>query len=222
MKYTYEILVGALFFSALGLLIYFTAMMEDNIFFVKKGKFHIKVLFDDVYGLSTGDKVFVAGVKYGKVEKISLQKDGTVLVDLELNDKLNFYKDYKIIIKNESALGGKRVSISLGKDKEHIVQFPTILKGSILKDPFEAASELIAENRKNIKATIENIKAVVAKVNKGQGTVGKLINDPAIHNDAEKMINRAYKLVDEVRDAFEDAREQAPVTSFIRAAITAF
>ena len=38
----------------------------------------------------------------------------------------------------------------------------------------------------------------------------------------EKLINKAQTLVDELKDVVEDVREQAPITSFIRAALTAF
>ena len=42
-----------------------------------------------------------------------------------------------------------------------------------------------------------------------------MINEDTIHADTGKLIK-------ELRDAVEDSREQAPVTSFIRAALTAF
>jgi len=45
------------------------------------------------------------------------------------------------------------------------------------------------------------------KLTKGEGTLGKLVNDKALYEQAERLAS-------ELRQAVEDAREQAPVTSF--------
>ncbi len=49
----------------------------------------------------------------------------------------------------------------------------------------------------------------------GQGTLGKLVNENKVYNNADDLIK-------ELKDTMEDAREQAPITSFIRAALLAF
>ena len=48
---------------------------------------------------------------------------------------------------------------------------------------------------------------IARSVREGQGTLGKLVNDPALYDDAKKTVN-------EVRSAVEDFREQAPVSTF--------
>ena len=53
------------------------------------------------------------------------------------------------------------------------------------------------------------------KINYGQGTIGKLINKDNIHAQTDQLVK-------ELRETIEDAREQAPITSFIKAALTAF
>jgi phospholipid/cholesterol/gamma-HCH transport system substrate-binding protein len=63
--------------------------------------------------------------------------------------------------------------------------------------------------------TISNIKSITQKIDEGKGTLGKLINDNRVHENTDGLIK-------ELRDAIEDTREQAPITSFIRAALTAF
>ena len=57
--------------------------------------------------------------------------------------------------------------------------------------------------------------SITEKIDTGQGTLGKLINENRVHDSTDGLIK-------ELRDAIEDTREQAPVTSFIRAALTAF
>ena len=47
----------------------------------------------------------------------------------------------------------------------------------------------------------------LGSLGKGEGTLGKLINDSTLHDEAEKLLK-------EIRAAVEDAREQAPISSF--------
>ena len=89
------------------------------------------------------------------------------------------------------------------------------LTGLTIGDPLTKISEVIDENREDLKATVQNISEFTEKINKGEGTIGKLVNEDSIHDETGKLIK-------ELRDTVEDSREQAPVTSFIRAALTAF
>ena len=96
-----------------------------------------------------------------------------------------------------------------------VVESRNNLKGERMIDAFTEFSELIAENRPNLYKTIKNIKEITGKINAGQGTLGKLVNENKVYNNADDLIK-------ELRDTMEDAREQAPITSFIRAALLAF
>ena len=217
-----EFLVGMLFFSSVGILLYFTIFVMEDSAFYKQGKFNISVIFDDVYGLSEGSNVLISGVEYGKVKDIKLLESGKVLVKLSLRERVSIYKNYKVVVKSETALGGRVIAISPGDKVLGLADLKKPLKGTILLDPFEAVSIVINENRKDLKNAISNLKDVIVKINKGRGTIGKLINKDNLHKDTEKLINRARTLVDELKDVVEDTREQAPMTSFIRAALTAF
>ncbi|HBS06652.1 MAG TPA: MCE family protein [Leptospiraceae bacterium] len=96
------------------------------------------------------------------------------------------------------------------------------LKGESSGDPIAGFSELIAENRADLRRTVQNVAEITDKINRGDGTVGKLINDAELHNNATTLVTEAQVVVREVRESLEDTREQAPVTSFVRAALTAF
>jgi phospholipid/cholesterol/gamma-HCH transport system substrate-binding protein len=60
-----------------------------------------------------------------------------------------------------------------------------------------------------------NLAVVTAKLSSGEGTIGRLLMHDKMYQDADDLVK-------ELRESVEDAREQAPVTSFIRAALTAF
>lgn len=97
-----------------------------------------------------------------------------------------------------------------------------VLSGINAGDPIAGLSELIEENRENVKKTIQNIAEITKKINEGKGTVGQLINDSELHDNANTLVSDAKVVVREMRESLEDTREQAPVTSFIRILLTSF
>jgi phospholipid/cholesterol/gamma-HCH transport system substrate-binding protein len=48
---------------------------------------------------------------------------------------------------------------------------------------FQKLDQLVTENRQGLTATITNLREITAKVNQGEGTLGKLVNDPALHDE---------------------------------------
>ncbi len=204
--------------AAMAVLGYFTILRGELL--ERKEYFPVSIIFEDVEGLVIGDKVLVSGVVSGTVEKIDLMDDSRVLVKAALFRRLNLYENYRIALKNQSALGGKIIIIFPGSPEADGVYYSRVedtgvLDGYTIGDPIAKISELIDENRENIALTLKNIREFTDKINSGKGTLGKLINEDTIHADTGQLIK-------ELRDAVEDSREQAPVTSFIRAALTAF
>ena len=155
---------------------------------------------------------------------------------------IKMYENYEIKIKNESLLSGRVISIdpgtSLEKDPKTNEILPNAKKtrevnlaspsgasrltGKTNDDPLVSLSELIAENRSDIRKTIANIADITVKINSGKGTLGRLINQDDIHSNVNTTLTDAQIVLRELREGLEDTREQAPVTSFIRAALSAF
>lgn len=52
------------------------------------------------------------------------------------------------------------------------------------KEPglFQKLDKLVTENNDKVTATMTNLQEITTKVNKGEGTLGKLVNDPALHD----------------------------------------
>jgi phospholipid/cholesterol/gamma-HCH transport system substrate-binding protein len=73
--------------------------------------------------------------------------------------------------------------------------------------------QLVTENRENIGKTTANLQEITAKVNKGEGTLGRLISDPKMYdelvttiaeikngaNEAKTFIANAQKIIDQVK-----------------------
>jgi len=214
-----EIAVGILFFTALSILGYYTLIMSGD-FFSKNEYYKMSVTFYNSDGLEANSKVKINGVLSGSVVDVKLMPDNSVFVTLKMYNKFILYSNYKIMVKNETMLGGKYIGIDPGsgyKDGKAyaVVEARTNLLGESLGDVLTELSGLVAENRANLYKTIKNISEITAKINSGQGTLGQLINENKVYKNADDLIK-------EVRESMEDAREQAPITSFIRAALMAF
>lgn len=248
MKIVHNILVGILFISAAVVVGFFTIITEGGPF--KKELNTTKVYFTSADGLKIGSKVTLHGVPFGYVSKVSLvdvDLEGNVIqekqdewkaigtrveVTIVTPKPLKLYENYEIKIRNESLLSGRIIAIDPGteedpktKTKKQLVNLnnPNLkLKGETADDPLVLFSELIAENRADVKKIFSNIADITEKINNGKGTLGKIINSDEIHNSVNTTLTDAQIVLRELREGLEDTREQAPVTSFIRAALTAF
>ncbi|MDO8539273.1 MAG: MlaD family protein [Opitutaceae bacterium] len=54
---------------------------------------------------------------------------------------------------------------------------------------FQKLDKLVSDNGENVNATVANIRQVSDKLNKGEGTLGKLLNDPKLHDDLVATVN---------------------------------
>lgn len=73
--------------------------------------------------------------------------------------------------------------------------------------------QLVTENRENIQRTTANLSQITDKVNRGEGTLGRLINDPKMHDElvatigeikssaaeAKNFIANAQSIIDQVK-----------------------
>lgn len=64
---------------------------------------------------------------------------------------------------------------------------------------FERLNKLLADNNGNVTATMANLREITDKVNHGDGTLGKLVNDPKLHDEL-------LATVEEIKGAAADAR----------------
>lgn len=48
---------------------------------------------------------------------------------------------------------------------------------------FQKLDRIITENGDKVTATMTNVQEITAKLNRGEGTIGKLINDPTLHDE---------------------------------------
>jgi phospholipid/cholesterol/gamma-HCH transport system substrate-binding protein len=81
----------------------------------------------------------------------------------------------------------------------------------LLEAHYEDLSEMLTQLRVasvRLESSLENLENISQQIKSGEGSLGKLINDPALYNEATNTMREARNLI-------EDLREQAPISAFI-------
>ncbi len=181
-----------------------------------RGK-HVSALFDTVQDLKVGDRVKMAGVEIGRVEKIEIT-DEKVSVTMKLKLDANVKTDSKAIIKFTGLMGQNFVNISFGAPDSPKAEEGAVLETaeqpdlSAIMAKLDAAAggiqnltksftgdkidnlvgpltDFIKQNSAPITATISNIKNVTSQIASGQGSVGKMIYDDTLYNTALSTVS---------------------------------
>jgi len=192
---TMEVIVGAFMVLIFLGLCYFTIILSKERLFGPKSE--MEVVFNNIMGLSKGDRVVIRGMTVGKVTSLELGKDG-VHVSASLEEPVTLKKDYSISVVTASVLGGRYLEISEGSKDAPVIPDGTVLRG---KEPFDLvsdAAEMINSIKKglgegkiieNLQQTLSELREIIARVNSGKGTLGKLLSeDDKLYRDLSDTV----------------------------------
>jgi phospholipid/cholesterol/gamma-HCH transport system substrate-binding protein len=163
--------------------------------------YDIKTTFNNVAGLDVGADVLIGGVHTGTVKSIELpQKSGqpiTVTLELNANTRHIIKGDSIASVQTEGLLGNQYIAVSFGspekpdiKPGETIGSVPPLEMSAIL----DKANGLLGQGQvamKNITQVSEHLNSVSAKIDKGDGTVGALVNDRSLYNNIDATASNA-------------------------------
>lgn len=182
----------------------------------KESLFHptygVKADFPNVAGLNVGADVRVGGIREGTVRRINLpaQPGGavTVIVDLDKETHGIVKKDSVAAIRSEGLVGDKYVEISFGSGEAAPLNDGDAIASS---PPFDI-SDLIAktnqildsatETAREAQATTSHLKSVTSKIDQGQGTLGELINDKTIYQQASAGVTALQEDMEALKHNF--------------------
>ena len=116
MKYSLiETLMGFSVILVAILFLFFGFSLEKNI---NSKNISISAIFENVTGLSVGDKVKISGITVGKIRNFKLEKDEfEVKVELEVDKEINIPDDSTAKISSSSLFGGKFLEIVPGSSE---------------------------------------------------------------------------------------------------------
>lgn len=186
-----ELRVGALI--AIGFVVIFLAFFQiggKEGLFVKK--VDLRARFEDVQGLNVGAPVRVGGKKVGTVKDIEFSDDGNrgmIVVTLAI-DKDSFArikKDSEAKLGTVGLLGDRTVDISIGSQSSeplHQGDYVQTIESVQIDNLLTESGETVRE----IKATAENAKEITWKINYGEGSLAKIINDPRLYTNLDSLL----------------------------------
>jgi phospholipid/cholesterol/gamma-HCH transport system substrate-binding protein len=158
--------------------------------------YQLKAQFDNVEGLDAGADVRLGGVHSGTVRDIVLpHKPGDkviVVMDLGKSSHEIIKQDSVVTIETEGLLGNQYLAISFGSDKSANVRDGDTLATQPpleMSDLLAKTSDILDSSQEaiqNATRATANLDSITAKINKGEGTVGALVNDKKLYANLEE------------------------------------
>ncbi len=156
--------------------------------------FSVHAYFNNIEGLRNGASVRLGGIDVGSVKNIEIVRDttGRVEVSIRLLKEIQRFirKDTRASIETEGLVGNKVVILTMGSSTADPIEDG----GTILaKEPvgFAAVVEETQGIMSYTKEMTKNMSEIVEKINKGEGTIGKILTDEKLYNQATELTKRA-------------------------------
>lgn len=154
--------------------------------------FLVKVQFKNIAGTKEGNFVRFAGINIGTVETIQIINDSTVQLELNIEKNVQPYikSDAVASIGSDGLMGDKLILISAGNSGSAPVKNGSVLQGN---NPLNVDKVLnnLAKVTDNAIAITDGLAIIVAKVNSGKGSIGRLLSDDKLADNMEKTIQTA-------------------------------
>jgi len=200
-----ELIVGTVALMILLALAYFTIVVGRQAFWSKT--FPLDVCFENVMGLRDGDNVVIRGMDVGKVRSLLLVSN-EVLVVSDLERAMQFHRDYRIRVVFTSVLGGRQLEIDEGSPSSPLLPPGARLYGERPVDLIDTATEMVRDVRRmvneggvasNLAATVANLKVVSDRLQRGEGTIGRLLADDGLYVQLQGTMKDANEVLAHLR-----------------------
>jgi len=178
--------------------------------------------FPDVQGLDRGAEVRLAGIRAGRVGDIRLDGD-RVRVALDLDPALLPRRDSRARLDFRALSGERFVSLSAGGPEATPVRVGDTIEGDApagLADAVDRLTEVatsvrdltdrlnadagrllgtladvVEGNRQELTVLTQNLASITTKLDAGTGTLGRLVNDPALYDHMNAAVSEVRSSV---------------------------
>src|SRR5580700_6505018 len=208
--------LGAFIVATLGILVVGVFIIGSKQYLFSS-TYQLKAQFDNVVGLDAGADVRVGGVHSGTVSSIVLpHRPGekvTVVMDLGKSTHEIIKQDSVATIETEGLLGNQYLAVSFGsagksdvRDGDTIASQPPLEMSDLL----QKTSGLLDSSQQaiqNATRATANLDSISAKIDRGQGTAGALVNDKTLYNNLEETTGAMHDTVAEAQAGLTDFHE---------------
>lgn len=187
---------------ALFVLAIFIIGKQKNLF---NPVYKLTTSFYNVSGLQVGNNIRFSGIVIGTVDNIAIINDSTVRVDMLIKQEVRRFikSDSEVAIGSEGLIGDRLIIISQGS-----FDAPLAREGEQLESVEPVETDAIMSSLKvtaeNAEVITQELAEIMTKINSGDGTLGRLIQDTTIaRNINQTIINlkKSSKGLDENMEA---------------------
>lgn len=218
-----KIRTGIFVLISLALLLAFVFFIgrKQNLF---SDTFIVYANFKNIAGLKVGNFVRYAGINVGTVNNIGVVNDTTVRVDLQLKKSIAPFIRSDVIasIGSDGLMGDKLVLLGPGSNGA-----PLVKEGGRLKTIEPADMDKIVmrlnEIANNAASLTGGLSDLVAKINSGQGSLGRLVTSDKLAKQLESTVSTTKSTVaninqtaNSVKDNMEAAKHSILFRGYFR------
>lgn len=197
-----EAIVGLFMVVVLALLAYFTIVISGVDVLSGNKKVAMHVTFADIGGLKDRDNVVFRGMKVGTVDRVELAP-GAIRLTLKVDPSVRMRERCRIAVTPLSFLGGYYLSLEEGTGELlplSTTEFAGEPPSDWMRDLGEIArrvKELTGDGAmkgilSNVQNAAESVRQVAERVERGEGTLGKLLSsDTALYDDLAATVGSA-------------------------------
>jgi phospholipid/cholesterol/gamma-HCH transport system substrate-binding protein len=206
MEHTSKFKVRLGLFIAGGLALFVLAIFiigrQKNLF---NPVFKLTTTFYSISGLQVGNNIRFSGINVGTVDNIKIINDSTVRVDMMIRKEVQQFikEDCEAAIGSEGIIGDRLLIITQGSSDAPMIKDGQQLAST---EPVETDAIIASLNVSAWNAGIitEQLAEIMTKINSGNGTLGRLIQDSTIAENINQTIvnlKKSSKGLDENMEA---------------------
>ena len=197
MKLTREIKTAILVISSILLFFWgYSFLKGKNLFDTNK---KLYVVYENVSGLESSAPVTLNGLKVGKVNSITINPDGKLLVELQISTDFPISKSSIAEIYDSGLVGGRQISINLNLEDKSEVASGDYLKASSKLGLTDALAVQIEPLKDKIEKLLENANVLFENVND--------ILDEKAKSDLKNTISELNKTMTEFSGASKNLNQ---------------
>ncbi|MGC2329885.1 MAG: MlaD family protein [Candidatus Acidiferrales bacterium] len=197
-----ELRVGVFVLAALFLLMVAIFYVTGAGFFGPR--YRLITYLPEVEGVQAGAPVDLDGVEIGNVQSIDLtphpkDREHSITLVLRLARKYqnDIRTDSSASLVTQGLVGNRYVTISRGLTGT-VIPPNGILPGSEAPD-IKQVVERGADVAQNLSVLSDQLNEIVGKLRRGQGTIGKVLNDPSLYNHLDSLAAKADAMASSIQ-----------------------
>jgi len=155
--------------------------------------FKLTSTFHNISGLQVGNKIRFSGINVGTVDEINIINDSTVRINMLIKQNVwQFIKsDCRVSIGSEGIIGDKLIIISQGSSNTKAKEGQALASSEPIET--DAIMKSLRVTAGNAEIITNQLAQIMVKINKGDGTLGRLIQDKTIAENLNKTIENLKK-----------------------------